>query len=324
MSVPLRQRLVAGVLARSGRLAVALPDAILTRLAELVGAGHYVLAGRRRALVRRNLRRVCRHLVAHGLASPEVAAAARDRRALERLVRGVFRHHARYYLEVVQTRRYTPDFLVERLELDDPGLVAEAFAGITPSRGAIFLGLHFGAMELPAVYATRLMRCTVVAPMETIGNASLQDYLLAQRKEVGVRFVDPRGSRHELQRTLESGGVLALVGDRDIGGTGRAVELFGAPARLSAGPALLALETGAPVWVTAVRRLTDGDYAARVLRLDPAEAGALEAGLPLRERVARLMKAQARTYETLVADAPEQWWTLLFPIWEERGSRPAS
>ena len=37
----------------------------------------------------------------------------------------------------------------------------------------------------------------------------------------------------------------------------------------------------------------------------------------LRERVPAFLAAEARAFERLIADAPEQWWTVLFPIWEE-------
>ena len=36
-----------------------------------------------------------------------------------------------------------------------------------------------------------------------------------------------------------------------------------------------------------------------------------------RERLAGFMAAQARAFERAVADAPEQWWTMFFPIWDD-------
>ena len=38
---------------------------------------------------------------------------------------------------------------------------------------------------------------------------------------------------------------------------------------------------------------------------------------PMRARVAAYLAAEARAIERLVAPAPEQWWTLLFPIWDD-------
>ncbi|HUW15561.1 MAG TPA: phosphatidylinositol mannoside acyltransferase, partial [Actinomycetes bacterium] len=46
---------------------------------------------------------------------------------------------------------------------------------------------------------------------------------------------------------LGQGRVIALVADRDLGHTGIEVDLLGEPARFPAGPAVLALRTGAPL-----------------------------------------------------------------------------
>jgi hypothetical protein len=29
------------------------------------------------------------------------------------------------------------------------------------------------------------------------------------------------------------------------------------------------------------------------------------------------LEAEARAFERVIADAPEQWWTIFFPIWDE-------
>ncbi|HEX5467292.1 MAG TPA: lysophospholipid acyltransferase family protein [Candidatus Limnocylindrales bacterium] len=317
----LSQRAVAALVAGLTALAVRLPEGLLFRAADLAGTAHYLIARRRRALARRNLRRVLRYLVANGPTTPQVLAGARGGRDLERLVRGVFQGHARYYLEVMRTARYTADHLAERLDLDDPDLVSAAFGAVRPGHGAIFVGLHFGAMELPVLYASHLYRLSVVAPMETIDNPALQAYYVTQRSRVGIRLIDPAGARQALTQALEDGAAVAIVGDRDLGGASRPVRFFGAEANLPVGPTLLTIQTGLPCWITGIRRTADGEYAARLYRLDAAAEGALDRTVPLRERVARLMAAQARAFERIVADAPEQWWSLLFPLWGEGAGR---
>ena len=92
---------------------------------------------------------------------------------------------------------------------------------------------------------------------------------------------------------------------------GRVSHLFGAPARLPAGPAVLAVETGAPMYALAVLRSGPGAWVGRVERVPvPAEG-------TRRERLQATLEAQVRTFERFIADAPDQWWTLLFRIWEE-------
>ena len=110
----------------------------------------YRLAPERAAQARRNLRRVCRAWPPTGRGSPAVRAAATDPRALERLVRSAFRHNARYYLEVARTpalraARARPSGSSSRRPTSS---TRRSRAG----RTVIFVGLHFGAIELPALF----------------------------------------------------------------------------------------------------------------------------------------------------------------------------
>ncbi|HSH21448.1 MAG TPA: lysophospholipid acyltransferase family protein, partial [Candidatus Caenarcaniphilales bacterium] len=123
-------------------------------------------------------------------------------------------------------------------------------------------------------------------------------------------IIPTRGAGRELAETLRVGQPVVIVADRVVAGAGARVELFGATARLPLGPAVLALETGAPVFVVAARRTGWGEYRARIERLETPADGSR------RERLAALLQAQARLFERIVADAPEQWWALFFPIWE--------
>jgi KDO2-lipid IV(A) lauroyltransferase len=110
---------------------------------------------------------------------------------------------------------------------------------------------------------------------------------------------------------LERGEPVGIVGDRDLTGGGMPVQLFGAPTSLPIGPALVAIETGAPTYGVLIRRATGGRF---VGRLDPLP---IPSGASRRERVAAFLEAEARWFERQVARAPEQWWAVFFPIWPD-------
>lgn len=297
-------------------LACHLPEGPLVGAAELAGDLWYRTTPGRAARARRNLGRVTTWLAEHDRGTPLARAAARDSRALERLVRLAYRHAARYYLEVARTPAIRPLDLEERLEIETPDGVADAF---TPGRPSIFVGLHFGAIELPALFlAVRVGGA--VAPMETIADPDLQDWFVRTRGAMGVRIVGLREARRELTAALRDGTSVGLVGDRDLTGGGTLTELFGAPARLPLGPALLAVETGAPIFVTAVRRGPRGRYVGGVERVDVPAVGSR------RERATETTERIARAFERVVEKAPEQWWAVFFPIWPdlEKDNAPAS
>jgi KDO2-lipid IV(A) lauroyltransferase len=126
------------------------------------------------------------------------------------------------------------------------------------------------------------------------------------------------GAARELRGALRRGELVALVADRDITGNGRPTALFGAPASLPIGPAVLADESGAAVYVVGVRRTAPGEYRARLIRLPEAP------GRSLRQRVDVFLANEVAALELLIADAPAQWWTVLFPIWEEPAAKAST
>jgi KDO2-lipid IV(A) lauroyltransferase len=104
---------------------------------------------------------------------------------------------------------------------------------------------------------------------------------------------------------------VGLVADRDLTGGGISVPLFGADAPLPVGPGLLALETGAAVYVASVRRVAKGRFRGWVERIDvPAEGSR-------RQRLTAFLAAEAHAFERAVAPAPDQWWAIFFPIWPD-------
>ena len=75
-----------------------------------------------------------------------------------------YRHAARYYLEVARNPGVTREFVDERLLLDTPDLIAEA---VVPGKAVLFVGLHFGSVELASLFLAFQVGETVI-PMETI------------------------------------------------------------------------------------------------------------------------------------------------------------
>jgi phosphatidylinositol dimannoside acyltransferase len=298
----------ARILAALSWLACRLPEGALVAAAEFAGDVWYRTTPRRAAQARRNLRRVATWLADHDRGTPLARAAAHDSRALERLVRLAYRHAARYYLEVARTPGLRPADLEERIEIETPDGVADAF---TPGRPSIFVGLHFGAIELPALFlAVRVGGA--VAPMETLTDPALQDWFVRTRGAVGIRIVGLREARRELTAALRDGTSVGLVGDRDLTGGGTLTELFGAPARLPLGPALLGVESGAPLFVAAVRRSPiPGRYVGGVERVDVPRDGTR------REKATVTTERIARAFERVIEQAPEQWWAVFFPIWPD-------
>lgn len=301
------QRLrVAGLEAVSW-LACRLPDRAVVALADVVGWIWYRAAPARAGQARRNLARVAEELDRRRQGSPRVRAAAHDARALERLVVSAFRHDARYYLEVLRVSTLTPAVFERRVVIETPEAVEAAFAG----GPVIFVSAHLGPIELPGLYLAHRSGRTFVAPMETVDDPPLQAWFERTRGSLGVRIVGLRAARRELAAALKAGEPIGIVADRDIAGGGLPIQLFGAPAPLPIGPALVAIESGAPLYAVGVRRLDGDRVAGRLLPVPVATNGSR------RERIAATLAAMAEAFESLITDAPEQWSAVFFPIWPD-------
>lgn len=302
------QRMRAALVAFVTWLLCRLPVGLAFGLADVAGDIWYRVAPARAATGRRNLARVTGYLATRGMADERARAAATDGRALESLLRSAFRHAARYYVEVARTPTMGPDTVRDELFIETPDVVDRAFSSERP---VIFVGLHFGAIELPALLLAQRTGRAATVPMETIADPELQRYFVRSRGRVGLRIVGLKDAARELLAALRRGESVGLVGDRDITGGGHLVPFFGAPAPLPLGPALLAMETGAPIYVAAVRRAGTGHYRGKLIELATPTAGTR------RERLNATLAAVATTFESVVADAPDQWWSIFFRIWPD-------
>lgn len=304
----LPQRVRASLVAGVSWLACRLPEGPLLRLSGPLGALWYRVAPRRAAQARRNLARIAGWLAEHEMGPLDARAAATDAAALERLVRELFRSAARYYIELARTPVMGGRYALERMVIDDPEVLDEALDRLD---GTMFIGLHLGSIELPVAYLTARTGRATLAPMETVADPALQRFLQRSRARAGIVAVPIRDSRRLLTAAIARGDTVGIVADRDVTGNGVEVELFGAPARLPVGPALLAVETGARVFTAAVRWGPPGRYLARVERLSIPEEGTR------RDRISAALATLARSMERHVAVAPGQWWAAFHPIWPD-------
>jgi KDO2-lipid IV(A) lauroyltransferase len=305
---PARPGLRGRLIIAAARVASRLPERPLVAGADSLGELWYRTAPAKRAQARMNLRRVAEPLEWTGRGTPRARRAATDPDVLERLVRAAFRHAARYYLEVLRAGTYDIETALERVRIETPDEVRVALRGGNP---VIIVGLHFGAIELPVTILSGFVGHPVTAPMETVGDPALAAWFTESRSRVGVNIIPIRNARRALLAALRRGESVGLVSDRDLSGTGLPVPFFGHPAPIAAGPGFLALETGVQIYAAAARRTGTGTYAARLIHVPAPGPG------PRRVRLTAYTASIAEAFESIVSDAPEQWWGAFHPIWPD-------
>jgi KDO2-lipid IV(A) lauroyltransferase len=171
--------------------------------------------------------------------------------------------------------------------------------------------MHFGNWDLGAgAAAARGYRATVVA--ETFADPRLDAMVLGARKRLGVRVVKMEKAGPSLLRTLKENGLVALLIDQPRNGDGVRVRFFGEEIEVPAGPARLALRTGARVVPTAFARVEPGK--AEVVTLCDFGVELCRSGDPERD-VRELTQAIVTAHEAFIRRYPDQWYMFrrMFP-----------
>ncbi len=266
----------------------ALPEKVATQLFD-AGAD---FASRRDGgpdQLRRNLARVL------GVAPSEVP---------DELIRDSIRSYARYWREA---------FRLPSMDADE--LAAEVAAVITGSelidaavqsgRGAILALPHSGNWDLAGVFAVqRWGGISTVA--ERLKPESLFWRFVRYRESLGFEIIPLSGGEEppagKLEKRLREGKVVCLLSERDLAKHGVPVTFFGEPTRMAAGPAKLAIETGAALFPVHCW-FTPGGWGFSVEPEIDCSAG-----------VAPATQALADKFAANIAAHPADWH-MLQPLW---------
>lgn len=250
-----------------------------------------IMAGRR-AQVQRNVARI---------SGPDLAPRVRDA-----IVRETFTSYARYWLESFRLPGTSPEDLDAGVTVTGLDAVADAIAAGT---GIVVALPHLGGWEWAAFWLAEVHGWPVTAVVEQIEPPELAEWFLELRASLGMEIVPlGPGAGAACVRALKENRVLCLVCDRDLAGDGIAVPFLGEVTTLPAGPATLALRSGAPL-VTAATYFEGRRHRLVIdTPLDTTRQG------KLREDVERITAAVAERLERSIRSAPEQWH-LLQPNW---------
>jgi len=262
--------------------------ALAKRLAKLVG--------RRSTGARGNLRANLTHAL-------RVGDHELDQRLLEHFIDRGFEGYGQYWAEGAKLPGIKPAHVFERFRIGE-GL-EYLYDAKSKGLGTIIALPHIGSWEWGGSYLNSLgLGMTAVA--EDLEPPALFEWFKAKRESIGIRIepLDEHAGTVLLQ-TLKDGGVIGLLCDRDIQGNGIEVEFFGERVRIPAGPATLALRTGATLVAAACYSGPGRDHFAVITPPIPAERQGR-----LREDVTRVTQALALELEGLIRRAPEQWHVL--------------
>ena len=270
------------------RLVRAMPEPLARGIA---GAGaRYAALGGGPAQLRKNLARVIG-------TTPEGVP--------DSLIRDALASYARYWREAFRLPSMDHAALAKRL--DEVFIGAEHFAAAhAAGRGAVMALPHSGNWDMAGVWlAQQYGTFTTVA--ERLKPESLYDRFIAFRESLGFEVLPLTGGERPplevLAERLRANRFVCLMADRDLTRAGVQVDFFGEPTRLPAGPAKLAIQTGAPLHPAHV--YYDGEDC--VVRIDDAiDTSSGDVGV--------ITQALADRFAVNIAAHPQDWH-MLQPLW---------
>ena len=274
--------------------------AVLERLPERVDVGLArtlaLTVGRRTKAARQHLRTNLAHALAANGDTVEPAL-------LDSFVDRGFASYGQYWAESAKLPALSKKTITSRFIIAE-GL-EHLLAAKSLGKGIVIALPHIGSWEWGGSFLASLeMPMTAVA--EELEPRELFEWFRAKRRAIGIN-IEPLNAHAGtvLLQTLREGGVVGLMCDRDIQDNGIPVEFFGERVTIPAGPATLALRTGAALVVAACYSGPGRDHFAVVNPPIGTERTAR-----LRDDVARVTQAIAVELEGLIRRAPEQWHVL--------------
>jgi KDO2-lipid IV(A) lauroyltransferase len=225
---------------------------------------------------------------------------------LDLLVFNAMRSYMRYWCDTFRFPDWSTQRVRETVTVKNEHLLLDA---ITAKTGVIVSLPHAGNWDHAGAYfCAKGIHLVTVA--EHLKPEKLFLKFLSYRQAMGMEVLPLDGRvLGTLTQRLRQGALVALVADRDLSRSGIDVTFFGGPARMPAGPALLAMKTSAPL-ITAFVSYTDSGIHIEFNEVAIPTAGSDE------DRVLEIVQRMATQFQDGISVHPQDWH-MLQRIWTD-------
>ncbi|MFJ3343466.1 phosphatidylinositol mannoside acyltransferase [Streptomyces diastaticus] len=223
---------------------------------------------------------------------------------LSELSRAGMRSYLRYWMESFRLPAWSDARIRDGFEPDGLHHLTD---GLAAGKGVILALPHLGNWDLAGAWVTRDLGVPFTTVAERLRPETLYDRFVAYREGLGMEVLPHTGGSAfgTLARRLRAGGLVCLVADRDLSASGVEVEFFGDTARMPAGPAILAQQTGAPLLPVTLWFDSTPVMKGRVHPPVEVPGAGDRAG-----RTSLMTQALADAFAEGIADHPEDWHML--------------
>jgi len=229
---------------------------------------------------------------------------------VQHLVREAYRSYARYWLETFRLVREDQAFFLERFKSPTQD---NLFNVTKRGKGGLVVVGHLGNWDAAGAWVGA-SGYKLVTVAEVLKPRRMFDFFAEHRARLGMTiYAAEKGVTARLAQEVEDGAIVAILGDRDLKGTGPEVSFFGEAANFPRGAAQIALQTGVAPCIAGVFGVTRADgkrgWVADIT--EPIELPRMtgeEAIQELTQRIAIGLERQVKAH-------PEEWHVFQ-PFWK--------
>ena len=267
-----------------------LPEKSAYKLANVISDRVYSKNGKGVKRLRSNYRRVMPNI---------------SERQLDELTKDGMRSYLRYWFDTFRLNKWSKSRIIETTFVVRENLLRDPIA---TKQGCIIALPHAGNWDHAAAYFCST-GITLTAVVEKLKPEAIFKKFLAYRQSIGIEAISHKEKTIPiLMERLNQGKLIALVADRDMSRNGIEVNFLGGIAKMPAGPAILALKTGAPLVTAYIRYLEKGIEITFDETIKLPVLGSEE------EQIKIVTQSMADNFAKRIKDSPVDWH-MLQRIW---------
>jgi len=267
-----------------------LPEKIAYALASFVADYAFKKNGKGVKRLRSNYKRV----------KPEISDVE-----LNHLTKLGMRSYLRYWFDTFRLNKWSKNRIIETTYVIRENLLRDPIA---LKKGCIVALPHAGNWDHAAAYFCST-GITLTAVVEKLKPEAIFKKFLDYRSSIGIEPISHKEKTIPiLLERLRSGKLVALVADRDMSRSGVEVEFIGGVAKMPSGPAILAIESGAPLLTAYIRYLDKG------IEITFDETIKLPVSGTKEEQIKIVTQSIANNFAKRIKDSPVDWH-MLQRIW---------
>ncbi|NQT32574.1 MAG: mitochondrial fission ELM1 family protein [Candidatus Omnitrophica bacterium] len=249
-------------------------------LGRRLGAGFYLLSGKRRGVTYSNIK----------------AAFYKEKtpQEIKRLVKQNYRSIMQLFVEIASLTKVNQKYVDKYIRVHNIERMVKAAKN---PNGVIYNTAHFGNWELSAV-TSMFINFPIHVLTRDQKMEKLNDLLYRVRESKGIKIISKGADVKTIFRVLHKGAIVGIVGDQNAGPNGKLLDLFGRPASTAIGPYRIAQTTGAYILPVFLRRV-DGPYC-EIYMEEPMKIEKKEDITPYMQRYNDLLEKHVR-------ECPDQW-----------------